>query len=587
MPIVNAIRTILAQVLVLVFAVALPLSALVAYNLYQEFVASRKAAAAIALGVAEMTAAESSRVLRDAQDLLLGLARRPSIQALDPRQCDPLFSGFLDLHPRFVLAFTVNLSGMPVCAAEPAVKRRADPEARRYDLQELRRTGKFSIGKPILGPLTGRWVVPLYQPLHDAAGSLNGAVAVSIDLVNFHPLAAGVTLAPETSIHIINGDGLVVASLKNPEMEVGRQTRDASIANTVLVRKRGEARAVGSDGIERIYGFVPVPGTDWHAYAGVLVSVAFAEANRRLLVTVVVGIVAVLLAVALAVINTRKIVLPIRAMADTAHEIVAGHAETRFRVHGASEIAEVATQFNRALDALARGKRLLRLLSHRLFEAKETERRELARELHDRLGQNVTTLNLNLNMLREDLPAELEPKVKGRLDDCESLLYGTGKLVRDLMGELRPPGLDELGLLAALHEHARRVAARSGLAVTVHGTEVQPRLAQLTEITLFRIAQEALINVLAHARATEIAVTVDSDPDRVVLTVADNGCGFDAAAAPPSGHLGIFGMRERADAIGGRLRVESVPGAGTRVIAEAPRVIPADRANHAHLDEFV
>jgi signal transduction histidine kinase len=456
--------------------------------------------------------------------------------------------------------------------------RGADPEARPYDLRELRRTGKFAISKPIQGPLTGKWVVPLYQPLHDAAGSLNGAVAVSIDLVNFHPLAAGVALVPETSIRIINGDGLVVASLKDPETEVGKEMRDAEVIKIVLARKRSEVRAAGSDGIERLYGFVPITGTDWHVYAGIPVSVAFAEANRQLLVTTVIGIVVVLLAVALAVIYTREIVLPIRAMADAAHQVAGGNPKTRFRVQGAAEIAEVATQFNHALDALEQGERQLRLLSHRLFEVKETERRELARELHDRIGQNVSTLNLNLGMLRSEMPAEFLLQAAPRLADCEALLHYTGQLVRDLMSDLRPPGLDEIGLVAALHEHARQVTKRSGLSVTVRGTEVQPRPPATTEITLFRIAQEALINVITHARATEIVVTVDSDPERVILTVADNGCGFAAAASPPAGHLGVLGMRERADAIGGRLQVESAPGAGTRVIVQAPRAAPDDHA---------
>ena len=233
------------------------------------------------------------------------------------------------------------------------------------------------------------------------------------------------------------------------------------------------------------------------------------------------------------------------------------------------------TERKRAQEALRDYAERLRLLSHRLVESEESERRQLARELHDRIGQNVTSLNLQLNMLRGEMPAEYGPQVKSRLDDCESVLYATGQLIRDLMGDLRPPGLEELGLLAALNEHTRQVAKRSGLSVTVRGTEVVPRLPQQTEIMLFRIAQEALINIVKHAHATEAVVTVEAAPDRVTLTIADNGCGFDSGAALPSGHLGIVGMRERAEAIGARLHVESTPGAGTRVIVEAPRAAPA------------
>ena len=142
------------------------------------------------------------------------------------------------------------------------------------------------------------------------------------------------------------------------------------------------------------------------------------------------------------------------------------------------------------------------------------------------------------------------------------------------MAELRPPGLDELGLLAALTEHARRLAGVSGFLITVRGAGEMPRLPPATEITLFRIAQEALINVAKHARASAAAIALEADAERVILTVSDNGSGFDPAArfteAIP--HLGMASMRERAEAIGGQLRVESTPGGGTRVIVEAPRV---------------
>lgn len=218
----------------------------------------------------------------------------------------------------------------------------------------------------------------------------------------------------------------------------------------------------------------------------------------------------------------------------------------------------------------------LRRLSRQLFEVQEAERRRVARELHDRVGQNVTALNLNLNMIRAELPPDSLQKIGARLDDCETLLYSTGQLVRDVMADLRPPGLDQLGLVAALTEHARQVAARSGLSVTVSGTEPAPRLPPETEITLFRIAQEALMNVAKHARATEVAVILEADPDKVIMTVSDNGCGFDAAAhlSRASTSLGMVSMRERVEATGGRLRVESAPGRGTRVMAEAPRATP-------------
>ncbi|MBI2317223.1 MAG: sensor histidine kinase [Betaproteobacteria bacterium] len=219
----------------------------------------------------------------------------------------------------------------------------------------------------------------------------------------------------------------------------------------------------------------------------------------------------------------------------------------------------------------------MRQLSHRLFEVEESERRRLARELHDRVGQNVTALSLNLNMVRSELPADALQKMSPRLNDCESLLYYTAQLVRDIQVDLRPPGLDELGLVAALNEHARQVAGRGSFKVTVIGTELAPRLPPASEITLFRIVQESLNNISKHAQATEVSIALEASLDAVILTVADDGCGFDSAArlVLPTRSLGMVGMRERVESIGGRLRVESAPGEGTRVIVEAPRAAPS------------
>lgn len=181
----------------------------------------------------------------------------------------------------------------------------------------------------------------------------------------------------------------------------------------------------------------------------------------------------------------------------------------------------------------------LQQLSRRLFEVEESERRRLARELHDRIGQNVTALSLNLNMVRGELPADCLRNVGTHLDDCETLLFSTAQLVRDVMADLRPPGLDELGLLAALTE---------------------------------------------HARASEVTVALESGPTTVLMTIADNGLGFDTTArlVQPTSSLGMVTMRERAEAIGGVFRVESAPGHGTRVIVEAPRTTP-NSSNQAHL----
>ncbi|HEY1288016.1 MAG TPA: ATP-binding protein [Burkholderiales bacterium] len=219
----------------------------------------------------------------------------------------------------------------------------------------------------------------------------------------------------------------------------------------------------------------------------------------------------------------------------------------------------------------------LRDLSHRLFEVEETERRRLSRELHDRIGANLTALSLNLRLVRGEWQ-----KSSTRLDDSEKLLDSTAQLVRDVLTDMRPPGLDELGLLAALREHAEQVAQRSRLAVEVRGEEPQPRLPAAAEIALFRVAQEALTNVVKHARATKVTISLIPAPGLVVLTVEDDGAGFDGEARAMTAGMGMASMRERAEAVGAHPRIESAPGRGTRVIVEVPHAVAPQPQAAAH-----
>jgi PAS domain S-box-containing protein len=214
--------------------------------------------------------------------------------------------------------------------------------------------------------------------------------------------------------------------------------------------------------------------------------------------------------------------------------------------------------------------RRLQATSHRLLTVQEAERRTLARELHDAVGQELTALSLNLTIIDGSLPQEGLQKVHERLEDSQGLLEKTTSHLRNIMMELRPPGLDELGLLAALTEHVGQVARRSEVAVSISGAEPHPRLAPTEGIALFRIAQEALNNIVKHARASEACVSLRQNSQYVVLSVTDNGVGFDTAAKPIMGGygMGTTTMRERAEAIGARLELQSVPGEGTQVTVE-------------------
>ena len=212
--------------------------------------------------------------------------------------------------------------------------------------------------------------------------------------------------------------------------------------------------------------------------------------------------------------------------------------------------------------------RQLQALSRRLAEVEENERKRIARELHDQVGQNLATVNVNLSIVRAQLDPATADKVTARLDDSLGLVISTIEQVRNLMAELRPPVLDDYGLAAALRWYGGQYGERTGIAVEVRGAELAPRLASQVETALFRIAQEALNNVLKHARATRVDITLEQTPEAFSITFADNGVGFDAVAvtykdAQP--HWGLSIMRERAEGAGAMFSVDTAPGCGTRV----------------------
>lgn len=227
----------------------------------------------------------------------------------------------------------------------------------------------------------------------------------------------------------------------------------------------------------------------------------------------------------------------------------------------------------RTEQALLKSEKQLRALSQRLAEVEEDERKQLARELHDRVGQNLTALNLNLNLIFRKLSDDSKQKIAERFDDAIGLVEETAGHIRDVMSELRPHDLDDYGLLAALQWEADRFAARSQIQVEVVGEALSPRPSRSLETALFRIAQEALTNIAKHARAGQVTIALKATKNSIQLAITDDGIGFDVnklKGGVDSG-WGLILMQERAQSKNGRLHVISKPDEGTRVLVELKR----------------
>jgi signal transduction histidine kinase len=239
-------------------------------------------------------------------------------------------------------------------------------------------------------------------------------------------------------------------------------------------------------------------------------------------------------------------------------------------------------RLRRGRDREARHALDLQRLSARLVEAQEEERRSIARELHDEVGQVLSAISVEVELAERALR---KPDEAARaLAEVQQLADGAIQTVRDLSQLLRPTMLDDLGLGAAIDWLLRGMARRHVLQVELLQTGLTERLPANLEVAAFRIAQEALTNVARHARAHHCTVRLDADRERLMVTIQDDGIGFDLATASRTDGrkgLGLVGIRERARDLDGTLVVDSQPGRGTRVMVTLPIAAMAPDENRS------
>jgi PAS domain S-box-containing protein len=243
--------------------------------------------------------------------------------------------------------------------------------------------------------------------------------------------------------------------------------------------------------------------------------------------------------------------------------------------HGRTVVQMVITDITereRENRDLERSRRDLRRLSASMVQAREDERRRIARELHDELGQRLTALKMELSSLRTDAAG---PKRAPPIDAMLGMVDDTVAAVRRIATELRPLMLDDLGLYAAIEWLADGWSRRMGVAVQLHLRAGETVLDDALNIALYRMVQEALTNIARHAQATKVCIEIEQIGSELQLTVMDNGIGFDEALMHREGSFGLVGMRERALMLGGQLVIGSSPSGGGRVSVRLPLRAPA------------
>jgi PAS domain S-box-containing protein len=235
------------------------------------------------------------------------------------------------------------------------------------------------------------------------------------------------------------------------------------------------------------------------------------------------------------------------------------------REPGGPVVRIVGTHFDLTARKTAEAERARSELLARLVFAQEDERRRIGREMHDQFGEQLTALAHRIRLLKD--ACDDRPEWRAHVESIEAIAQQLDRDVDQLVWELRPTALDDLGLRAALENYVQNWSSRVGIRATLHTTGLlDHRLSPDAETALYRIAQEALTNVAKHSKATSVGVILERNADHVMLIIEDNGVGFDAALA---GHMaqgfGLVGMQERAGIVGATLEIESSVGKGTTV----------------------
>ncbi len=225
----------------------------------------------------------------------------------------------------------------------------------------------------------------------------------------------------------------------------------------------------------------------------------------------------------------------------------------------------------RLVEKLTESQTQLRGLSQQLVQVQENQYSHLAKELHDRIGQDMTAININLNIIRETMPKTMPENITLRLDDIETLVQESVQRMRSIMADFRPPMLDAYGLTAALNWYGEQFSHRANISVNINDRYFKEiRLPPEIEIALFRIVQEALTNVAKHAQASQVDIELLENNDSFLMTITDNGVGFatQVQGISSEGHWGLTNMRERARAINGQFLLRSIPGQGTQILVK-------------------
>jgi signal transduction histidine kinase len=375
---------------------------------------------------------------------------------------------------------------------------------------------------------------------------------------------------PGMSWYLVDQNGRVLCASTGARLAVGAEID----YDLIPISAQGSELGVGNLRAPR-YGvsFAPIPTTLWRVVLEEARSALFASTYSFLIAISALMIVGLFISFWLLWIGFSHISRPLSAVTEQARRVAAGDVFVPPDVAGPAEVEALVAAFNHTVSELGQQRDTLQEYATRMLNSQEEERKRISRDLHDETAQDLVGLMQRIDLCR--LTAEDNPTILAALDELSDLANRTLSGVRRLSRALRPLILEDLGLVAALQAIGEDLEGQlpdTRVFCEVIGEE--QRLPPEVELTAFRIVQEAFTNVRKHASdATRVYMTVQFEPSTLLISVEDNGRGFRTALPldeVEGEHLGLMGMRERAELLDGTWNIRSSPGEGTRVTLQLP-----------------
>jgi PAS domain S-box-containing protein len=352
----------------LVIALAVPLAVLVGYNVYRDTQDAVNQAKSSLRIIATTMATNAGRKIAAARDTLERLAARPLVKAVDENRCDEVLKDLHTLNPGFSNIVYTDMQGRAVCSALPQPGGQPVNVSHTEWHRKVVAEKRFSIGKPHIGPITGKWVTVFSLPIRSDSGEMVGTINMPLDLNAYDPGIPTQYLPPDSRYGFFDADGIMIWRNEDPEKVIGTRP-NAEAARRIVEVRDGEFESLAVDGVVRFFSVVPVPEVGWVAFIGVPSPSIYAKARENALVGAGISLLGLAAFVILTLALARRIEKPVQSLAAAVRAIGAGEAGVRARPSGPAELRDMATEFNAMVDARLRSEAMFREITESMREA--------------------------------------------------------------------------------------------------------------------------------------------------------------------------------------------------------------------------